>query len=132
MIYEWIELDTVLAIHDLQVSEHGGAPGIIDIGLIESALSKPENLLNYGTPDCIDLAAAYGFALARNHDFVDDNKRTAYVVTRLFLRLHDMDFTASHFERVFAFEKLGKGDYSLKEFTNWLKKNCKPVSKPGI
>ncbi len=119
----WIELDTVLVIHDMQIEAHGGAPGVRDIGLIESALARPQNLLHYGNPGVVELAAAYGFALARNHGFVDGNKRTAYVVTRLFLRLHGMDFIASPVERVLAFEQLGKGDFSAEDFTQWVKKN---------
>ena len=125
MKYEWIELDTVLAIHDFQIEEHGGAPGIRDIGLVESAIARPENLLHYGTPDIVDLAAAYGFGIAKNHGFIDGNKRTAYVVTRLFLRLHGMDFSASPIERVLAFEKLGKGEFSADQFTQWLRDHCK-------
>jgi death-on-curing protein len=124
MTYEWVKLETVLAVHDMQIQEHGGATGIRDIGLIESALARPQNLLQYTTPGVVELAAAYGFALAKNHGFVDGNKRTAYVVTRLFLRLHGMDFIASPVERVLTFEKLGKGDYTAEGFTQWLKNNC--------
>ena len=124
MTYEWVKLETVLAVHDMQIQEHGGATGIRDIGLIESALARPQNLLQYTTPGVVELAAAYGFALAKNHGFVDGNKRTAYVVTRLFLCLHGMDFIASPVERVLTFEKLGKGDYTAEGFTQWLKNNC--------
>ncbi|MFH1154778.1 MAG: type II toxin-antitoxin system death-on-curing family toxin [Pseudomonadota bacterium] len=123
MNYEWIELETVLAIHDMQIEEHGGAVGIRDIGLIESALARPGNLLDYGHPDVVELAASYGFGLAMNHGFIDGNKRTAYIVTRLFLRLHGMDFKASPIERVLAFEKLGKGEFTVGGFTQWLKEN---------
>lgn len=116
-------METVLAIHDMQIEEHGGAPGIRDVGLIESALARPANMVNYGDPDIVDLAASYAFGLAMNHGFIDGNKRTAYVVTRLFLRLHGMDFRATPMERVQAFEKLGKGDFSVASFTQWLRKN---------
>ncbi|MCP4023150.1 MAG: type II toxin-antitoxin system death-on-curing family toxin [Desulfobacteraceae bacterium] len=128
MTYDWIELETVLAIHDMQIEEHGGATGIRDIGLIESALGRPKNLLEYDKPGVVELAAAYGFGLAKNHGFIDGNKRTAYVVTRLFLRLHGMDFVVSPIERVFTFEKLGKGGYSAEEFTQWMKNNCKEIT----
>ncbi len=123
MSFEWIEMETVLAVHDMQIAEHGGASGIRDIGLIESALARPANMVNYGDPDIVDLAASYAFGLAMNHGFIDGNKRTAYVVTRLFLRLHGMDFTAPPEERVLAFEKLGKGDFSAASFTQWVRKN---------
>jgi death on curing protein len=121
--FEWIEMETVLAVHDMQIAEHGGASGIRDIGLIESALARPANMVNYGDPDIVELAASYAFGLAMNHGFIDGNKRTAYVVTRLFLRLHGMDFTATPVERVLAFEQLGKGAFSAASFTLWLKKN---------
>ncbi|MCF8077436.1 MAG: type II toxin-antitoxin system death-on-curing family toxin [Desulfotignum sp.] len=116
-------METVLAVHDMQLAEHGGASGIRDIGLIESALARPANMMNYGDPDIVDLAASYAFGLAMNHGFIDGNKRTAYVVTRLFLRLHGMDFTAPPVERVLAFVQLGKGGFSAASFTLWLRKN---------
>lgn len=123
MNYTWIELETVLVIHDLQIQEHGGANGIRDIGLIESAINKPKNLIAYSSPDIPELAASYAFGLAKNHGFSDGNKRTAYVVSRLFLRLHGWDFVVSPEERVIVFENLGKGDYTLKGFTRWFKEN---------
>ncbi len=128
MIYTWIELDTVLVVHDLQIQEHGGATGIRDPGLIESAINRPKNLLLYDSPGVVDLAAAYAFELTKNHGFIDGNKRTAYVITRLFLRLHGWDFTASPEERVLVFEKLGKSAYTSKEFTLWLNKNCRKTT----
>lgn len=127
MIYAWIELETVLVIHDFQIQEHGGATGVIDLGLIESAINRPKNLKTYETAGVVDLAAAYAFGLTKNHGFVDGNKRTAYVVTRLFLRLHGWDFTVSLEERVLVFERLGKGSYSSEEFTQWLKKSCQRI-----
>lgn len=127
MIYSWIELKTVLTVHDIQILEHGGAPGVRDIGLIESALARAQHLLHYSNPTVVELAAAYGFGLAKNHGFIDGNKRTAYVVTRLFLRLHGWDFVAKPEERVLAFEKLGKGGYSSEDFALWLSNNCKKL-----
>ncbi|MBU0464434.1 MAG: type II toxin-antitoxin system death-on-curing family toxin [Proteobacteria bacterium] len=128
MTYNWIELETVLAIHDMQIQEHGGGTGVRDIGLIESALARPQNLLHYGSPDVVELAAEYGFGITKNHGFVDGNKRTAYVVTRLFLRLHGADFTATPIEIVITFEKLGKGDFTAETFTQWMKNNCSKIS----
>ena len=127
MIYTWTGLDTVLVVHDLQIQEHGGATGIRDLGLIESAINRPKNLLLYDSPGVVDLAAAYAFGLTKNHGFIDGNKRTAYVITRLFLRLHGWDFTASPEERVLVFERLGRGNYSSEEFTQWLKKNWQKI-----
>ncbi len=127
MTYNWIDLKTVLAIHDMQIRDHGGAPGIRDLGLIESALTRPQNLLLYGDPAVTDLAAEYAFGIAKNHGFVDGNKRTAYVVTRLFLRLHRWDFKASPEKRVLIFEALGKGRYTAKQFAEWLGKNSQKL-----
>ncbi len=121
MKYSWIELETVLVIHDLQIQEHGGASGIRDLGLIESAINKPKNLMAYSSPDIPELAAAYAFGLTKNHGFLDGNKRTAYVVSRLFLRLHGWDFVVSPEEKVIVFENLGKGDYTLEGFTCWFR-----------
>ena len=117
----WIDLNVVLAIHEQQISEHGGLLGIRDLGAIESALGRPQNLLLYGNPDLFDLAAAYGFGLARNHGFIDGNKRTAYVVTRLFLILNDQDIHAPAIEKVITFETVGKGEINQAALAFWLR-----------
>jgi len=127
MKYSWIELETVLVIHDLQIQEHGGARGIRDLGLIESAINRPKNLIEYSSPDIPELTASYAFGLIKNHGFLDGNKRTAYVVSRLFLRLHSWDFVVSPEERVIVFENLGKGDITLGRFTSWFKENTQKI-----
>ncbi|MXY15363.1 MAG: type II toxin-antitoxin system death-on-curing family toxin, partial [Proteobacteria bacterium] len=86
--WHWVSLHIVLAIHECQITEHGGADGIRDQGAIESALARPVHCAAYGAPDASELAAAYLFGLARNHGFIDGNKRTAWVVSRLFLADH--------------------------------------------
>ncbi len=83
-------------------------------------MARARNLSGYSEVDIFDLAAEYGYGIIRNHAFIDGNKRTAYVVTRLFLRLNNHDLAAPPFERVLVFEKLGKGDLSLKDFAAWL------------
>ena len=83
--WRWIDASVVFAIHDRQLAEHGGLDGIRDKGVVESALFRPINLVHYGTPDAAELAAAYAFGIAKNHGFVDGNKRTAWVIARLFL-----------------------------------------------
>lgn len=85
MNWRWIHPDVIFAVHDRQLGEHGGSEGIRDAGVIESALARPVNLSGYGTPDAADLAAAYAYGIARNHGFVDGNKRTAWIAARLFL-----------------------------------------------
>jgi len=121
MTYRWIDLNVVLAVHEQQISEHGGLGGLRDLGTIESALSRPRNLQQYNDPDLFDLAAAYGFGLARNHGFIDGNKRTAYVVTRLFLVLNGQDIHASAVEKVVIFEKVGKGEIDQASLSSWLR-----------
>jgi death-on-curing protein len=83
--WRWIDIHDIRAIHDVQIARHGGLEGVRDQGLIESALARPRNLAGYGEPDAADLAAAYAFGIARNHAFLDGNKRTAWVAARVFL-----------------------------------------------
>ena len=83
--WRWVSVEVVYAIHDRQLSQHGGGQGVRDQGAIESALARPQNPAVYGEPDAAALAAAYAFGLAKNHGFVDGNKRTAWVIARLFL-----------------------------------------------
>ncbi len=118
---QWIDLSVVLAIHEQQIAEHGGSLGIRDLGMIESALGRPQNLLLYNDPDIFDLAAAYGYGLAQNHGFIDGNKRTAYVVTRLFLILNGYDISASAVEKVITFEAVGKGEIDQAALAFWLR-----------
>jgi death-on-curing protein len=123
--WKWVDPEVVLAIHDQQIAEHAGANGIRDIGLIESALARAKNLASYSASDVFDLAAEYGYGIARNHGYIDGNKRTAYVVTLLFLALNGHDLTAQAVERVLVFEKLGRGDLAPDEFARWLRRHGK-------
>ncbi len=121
MTWDWVGLETVLAVHDQLIADHGGLPGVRDMGLVESALAGPPTLASYSEPDVYDLAAAYGYGLARNHGFMDGNKRTAYVVTRLFLILNGSDMASRPEERVLVFEALGKGTVGREELAKWLR-----------
>ncbi len=123
--WKWIDQAVVLAIHDQQIAEHGGTNGVRDMGLIESALARPRNLASYSESDVFELAAEYGYGIARNHGFIDGNKRTAYVVTRLFLVLNGHDLAAKATERVLVFEKLGRGELKTNEFAEWLRRHGK-------
>jgi len=127
MEWQWIAREVVLSIHARQIAEHGGGSGIRDNNLLESALSRPLNLAAYGEPDVFELAAAYGFGLAKNHPFVDGNKRTAYVLTRLFLELHDIEFTAEQTDKVKIFEGLAAGEIAEQELAEWLRANSTPA-----
>ena len=128
MTPQWIDLSVVLAIHEQQIAEHAGSLGIRDLGLIESALGRPQNLLLYNSPDIFDLAAAYGYGLAQNHGFIDGNKRTAYVVTRLFLILNGYDISTSAVEKVITFEKVGKGEIDQTALAAWLRTHSKQLN----
>lgn len=120
--WRWILRPTVLAVHDAQIAAHGGLSGLRDLGLLESALARPQNLLAHvPEADAFALAAAYAYGLARNHAFMDGNKRTAYVVARLFLVLHGADLAAPDVERVLVFERLGKGELAQEELAAWMR-----------
>jgi death-on-curing protein len=117
----WLSRALISAIHDEQIAEHGGSPGLRDEGLLESALARPRNLAAYGKPDLAALAAAYAFGLARNHPFVDGNKRTAFVAAELFLDLNGHDLVASDEDCVTAMLSLAAGETSEAEFAAWLR-----------
>ena len=97
--------------------------------MIESALARAKNLASYSASDVFDLAAEYGYGIAGNHGFIDGNKRTAYVVTRVFLVLNGHDLTAQAVERVLVFEKLGKGEITPDEFAGWLRRHGKIIEE---
>ena len=121
----WIRTDVALAIHRRQLSEHGGAEGVRDVGLLASALARPRNLVAYSEvgPDFATLASAYAFGIARNHPFVDGNKRTAYVVCRTFLVLNGLDLAASREEKYSTFLKLAGGELSENELVTWMREH---------
>ena len=121
MSWTWVDPAVVLAIHDQQLAEHGGMSGIRDMGLLQSALARPMQFDAYGDPDVFDLAAAYAYGIARDHPFVDGNKRTGYVVCMLFLRLHGFHINAPASVRVILFERLGKGEIQQEELAGWLR-----------
>jgi death-on-curing protein len=119
----WVREDVVLAVHLRQLAEHGGGEGVRDEGLLQSALARPQNLLAYATPppDLASLAAAYAYGIARNHPFVDGNKRTALIITRLFLLLNGMNLTATQEEKYSTFLALAAGELSEEELAKWVR-----------
>jgi death-on-curing protein len=125
----WISEELAAAIHSRQLAEHGGADGVRDKGLFESALARPRQLFAYSdpTPGIPALAAACAFAIAKNHAFIDGNKRTAYVVCRTFLILNGWDMTAKKEERYVAFLSLASGDWDEPTFTAWLLRSTEPT-----
>lgn len=120
---KWLLEETVYVIHKRQIAEHGGGDGLRDEGLLLSALARPQNLLAYSedTPDISSLAASYGFGIAKNHPFVDGNKRTALVVARTFLLLNGFSLNASQEEKYLTFLKLAEGNLSEEELAAWIR-----------
>jgi death-on-curing protein len=122
----WVDREVAVAIHREQLAEHGGADGIRDYGALESALTRPLNLASYGDPDAVELAASYAYGLARNHPFVDGNKRTAAVVSETFLILNGHGSAASDAEIVVVFMSLASGELSEDELAEWFRERVNP------
>jgi death on curing protein len=127
----WIDKQETLAIHAQQLAAHGGSDGVRDEGLLESALARPLNLVAYSEepPSLARMAAAYGFGIAKNHPFVDGNKRTALVVTFTFLLVNGLRMTAPKEERYFIFYDLAAGKLSEESLAQWLEANSELVPK---
>ena len=119
----WISQRLALAIHDRQLAEHCGSAGVRDQSLLDSALARPQQLFSYGDPppDIAALAASLAFGLARNHPFVDGNKRTAHVCYRVFLALNDAELVATDEDKYIAMLRLAEGSITEAEFADWLR-----------
>jgi death on curing protein len=119
----WLEKPLALAIHDRQLAEHGGTGGVRDEGLLESALARPQQLHAYGdpAPDLADLAAALAYGIARNHPFLDGNKRTAAVACETFLELNGATLEADDLELYPVYLALAEGKLSERDFAAWLR-----------
>jgi len=121
MKIKWVKESVALAIHKRQIAEHGGEEGIRDLGLLSSALARPQNRYNYEPQSNLaDLAAAYGYGIAKNHPFIDGNKRVALAVTRTFLRLNGQSINATQVEKSLIFLKLAEGTVSEEELAKWI------------
>ena len=123
----WVLRETVLTLHEQSLAEFGGAAGIRDEGLLDSALGKPKNLLAYGKPTLFDLAASYGFGLVKNHPFIDGNKRAGFIVAVLFLELNGYHLQATEADAAVRTLALAAGEMSEGEFATWLKTNSRLV-----
>jgi death on curing protein len=123
----WLDPDVLLAAHDEQLAEHGGASGIRDFAMFESALARPRNLAAYGEPDAAALAAGYAFGLAKNHAFVDGNKRIALVALELFLDLNGFVLNASDAACVVTILSLASGDLSEEDLVAWIRNHAVPA-----
>lgn len=123
MTPKWLLPEAVLAIHRMLLAEHGGSSGVRDPGLLESALNRPRHRFEYGQAvSLFDLAAAYGYGIARNHPFVDGNKRTTLAVSAVFLEINGWMLEAPEAETVVVIESLAGGDVTEAEFSRWLQK----------
>lgn len=124
----WITRSLALAIHERQLAEHGGGIGVRDEALLESALARPQQLHAYGnpSPDLADLAASLAYGLARNHPFVDGNKRTAHVCYYVFLALNDARLDASLDDMYVQMLSLAEGSLAEADFAAWLRRHVVP------
>jgi death on curing protein len=128
----WLDIDIVLDFHAEQLALFGGADGIRDRGLLESALARPINKFAYGETEFAALAAAYGFGVARNHPFVDGNKRTALASMIVFLGLNRLDLDAPQDEATAIVLDLAAGEITEDALARWIADHLKPLDAPGI
>lgn len=122
----WIDKRLLVILHDESLAEHGGASGIRDEGLLDSALARPLNLLAYGEPDLAELAAAYGVGLAKNHAFVDGNKRVAFLAVGLFLALNGYRLVASQADATLTMLAVASSEMDEAAFALWIRVNSHP------
>jgi death on curing protein len=123
MSWRWVERRALELLHDESIAEHGGAAGLRDEGLLESALARPLNLAAYGEPDVAELAAAYGVGLAKNHPFVDGNKRAAFLAVGMFLALNGKRLVATQADATLAMLAVASGTLDEPAFAQWLREH---------
>jgi death-on-curing protein len=119
----WLSLVMVVAIHDEQLAIHGGSPGLRDAGMLESALDRPRNKLAYESAELPELAAAYAYGIARNHPFVDGNKRTSLLALYTFLGINGFDFVVPEAMAAAMILSLAAGEVSEESLTRWIRDN---------
>lgn len=129
---EWLDIDLVLDFHAEQLALFGGADGMRDRGLLESALARPINKYVYGGTSIAELAAAYGFGIARNHPFIDGNKRTALASMIVFLGLNGVDLDAPQEATTAMILSLAAGEIAEDVLAHWIAEHVKPLDAPGI
>lgn len=126
-MFTWIDRRALLLLHGESLVLHGGARGIRDEGLLDSALARPQNLAGYGQPDVFDCAAAYAFGLAKNHPFVDGNKRAGFLGAGMFLRLNGQRLIATQHDATLTMLALAAGDIGETKFAAWLRAHTAPL-----
>jgi death-on-curing protein len=126
MDWVWLHAEALILLHDESLAEHGGAAGLRDPGLFESALARPRNLALYGNPDAFDLAASYAHGLAKNHPFVDGNKRCAFLAAGLFLAMNRWRLAASQVDATTTMLALAAGELDEAGYAAWLRATSRP------
>ena len=123
--WQWVSREVLLTLHDESLAEHGGGSGIRDEGLLDSALARPLNVVAYGKPDAAELAAAYGYGLAKNHAFVDGNKRAAFLAIGLFLYMNGYRLTASQADATRTVLAVAAGEIDEAQLAQWIRSNMR-------
>ena len=123
---KWLGVESALVMHEEQLAEHGGAVGIRDLGLLDSALARPRNAWSYGQSDLVALAALYAAGIMRNHPFVDGNKRTGFLAAYAFLYVNGLEIVASEAEVIVQCLSLAADEIDDTEFATWLRENVQP------
>lgn len=129
MSWFWIGEPLARALHGEQLASHGGGSGVRDAGLLDSALQRPRNLAGYGEPDAAALAASLAYGIARNHPFVDGNKRTAFVCGAVFMELNGFRMSATEADVVLTFLALAAGDITEPALADWFRANTAPATR---
>jgi death-on-curing protein len=122
----WLRRASLVLLHDESLAEHGGAPGLRDEGLLESAMARPVNLAMYANPDVAELAACYGVGLAKNHAFVDGNKRAAFLAVGLFLLLNGKRLVATQVDATLTMLSVAAGEMDESAFAQWIRTHMAP------
>ncbi len=122
---KWLGVESVLIMHDEQIAEHGGAAGVRDLGLLDSALARPRNAWSYGQDDLVALGALYAAGIMRNHPFIDGNKRTGFLVAYSFLYVNGLEIVADEAEVIVQCLSLAAGEIGEAEFAAWLRDNVR-------
>jgi death-on-curing protein len=123
----WLLREFIVAIHERLIADYGGSPGLRDEGLLESALARPMHLFTYGKPSLAELAAAYAVGIAKNHAFIDGNKRTAFLAAGVFLERNGLHLNASEAEATIAMLRVAESTMTEKQFARWLGEHTSPV-----
>ena len=132
MKWRWLKEEVLIAVHDEQLVEHGGAEGVRDSGLLSSALARPKNLDGYEMPSVFDLAAAYATGIVRDHPFVDGNKRTGFLAAYMFLALNGWELDAPEANAAAVILELAAGKVDEAQFSVWLKENSVKIPQKGL